>query len=128
MVRPWGLRHSCSEHVGEGTEDGVTPEELTNLLASPSVAYTGANDALLTKIWTQKWLSFGFIQSIQNWAEVRRTNTPSLTFLPDPSTPNAELPPTRLLYPSSEVTYNAANYARVASDDVATGKIFWDVE
>lgn len=114
--------------LGGGTEEEITPEELTNLLASPSVAYAGTNDELLAKIWTQKWLSFGFIQSIQSWAEVRRTNTPSLTFLPDPSTPDAELPPSRLLYPSSEITYNAANYDRVASNDVATGRIFWDVE
>ncbi len=114
--------------LGGGTEEEVTPEELANLLASPSVTYAGTNDELLAKIWTQKWLSFGFIQSIQSWAEVRRTNTPSLTFLPDLSTPNAEIPPTRLLYPSSEITYNAVNYARVASNDVANGRIFWDVE
>ena len=114
--------------LGGGTEAEVTAEELTNLLASPSVVYTGTNDELLAKIWTQKWLSFGFMQSIQNWAEVRRTNTPSLTFIPDTSTPDSELPPSRLLYPNSEITYNAANYARVASDDIATGKIFWDVQ
>jgi hypothetical protein len=114
--------------LGNGTEEDVTAEEMNNLLTSPSVAYTGTNEELLEKIWTQKWLSFGFMQSTQSWAEVRRTDTPSLTFLPDPSTPDSELPPSRLLYPSSEITYNAANYEEVASDDTATGKIFWDVK
>lgn len=105
----------------------VTDTEITNLLVNATVAYVGTPDQLLAKIWTQKWLSFGFIQSIQGWAELRRTKYPVLTFIAD-NTPGSELPPSRLLYPSTEKVYNADNYAKVASADVATGKVFWDVK
>jgi hypothetical protein len=113
--------------LGGGTEDALQQSELDDLLASPSVAYTGTTDELLAKIWTQKWLDFGFMQSVQGWAELRRTNTPALDFLPDNSTPEASLPPTRLLYPSSEKTYNALNYADVAAEDKVDVKLFWDI-
>lgn len=108
------------------TEVNVTDTEISDLLATTLVNFSGTSDEKLAKIWTQKWLSFGFIQSIQSWAELRRTKYPVLTFIPD-NTPGSELPPSRLLYPSNEKTYNT-NYAKVASNDIATGKIFWDVK
>lgn len=104
----------------------LDPDEITDLLATEQVEYTGTSDEKLARIWLQKWLSFGFMQSIQSWAEVRRTKYPELTFNPD-GIPGAELPPTRLLYPSDEKTYNAENYAKVASKDNTTTPIFWDV-
>lgn len=114
--------------LGDGHEDALQQTELDDLLASASVTYSGTEAELLGKIWTQKWLSFGFMQSIQGWAELRRTNTPALDFLPDTSTPDAELPPMRLLYPSTEKTYNATNYADVAAKDKTTVGLFWDTE
>lgn len=108
-------------------EPAVTAIEITNLLASAPVAYTGTKTEKLAKIWIQKWVSFGFLQSIQGWAELRRTNYPMLTFVPD-NTPGSELPPTRLLYPGSEKTYNAANYSKVEAKDNSTTRIFWDVQ
>src|SRR5690606_3225110 len=113
--------------LGGGDEEDVTQEEMDELLSAPTVVYTGPSEENLETIWTQKWLSFGFMQSIQNWAEVRRTNSPDLNFATDTSTPDWNLPSSRLLYPSSEKTFNAENYATVAAEDVATGKIFWDV-
>jgi len=113
--------------LGGGAEDPLTQEELESLLANPLVAYAGTPNELLSKIWTQKWLHFGFMQSIQGWAELRRTKVPALTFVPDLGTPDAQLPPSRLIYPSSEKTYNSVNYAAVAEKDTPIGKIFWDV-
>jgi hypothetical protein len=108
-------------------EPAVTETEISNLLASAPVAYTGTRAEKLARIWTQKWVSFGFIQSIQSWTELRRTKYPVLSFTPD-NTPGSELPPTRLLYPGSEKTYNAANYSKVEAKDNATTRIFWDVQ
>lgn len=108
-------------------EAAVTTEEISDLLSAPGVAYTGSENELLAKIWTQKWLSLGFIQSIENWAEVRRTKMPALTFVPD-NTPGAALPPSRLVYPDSEKSYNQSNYAKVAANDKTDVKIFWDVK
>jgi hypothetical protein len=113
--------------LGAGTESAVTGAELAALIAEPSVAYAGTTEEKLVKIWTQKWLSFGFMQSVQSWSDLRRTNYPVLTFSPDNSTQGYELPSTRLVYPPNEKTYNAENYSAVAGSDVSTGKIFWDV-
>ncbi|KAA3439780.1 SusD/RagB family nutrient-binding outer membrane lipoprotein [Rufibacter hautae] len=107
-------------------EAAPTAEEMTAFLANPAVAYTGTQDEKLAKIWTQKWVNFGFLQSVQSWAEYRRTGYPMLTFIPATQA-GYETPPNRLLYPSSENAYNSANYQAVKAQDVRTGKIFWDV-
>ncbi|AYB32991.1 SusD/RagB family nutrient-binding outer membrane lipoprotein [Chryseolinea soli] len=112
---------------GVPAEDALTPTEVSDLLASATVAYTGTTDEKLAKIWTQKWVDFGFMQSIQGWSEVRRTKYPQLTFVPDTGTPGSVNPPSRLLYPDSEKVYNATNYESVQSKDTRDTKIFWDV-
>jgi hypothetical protein len=112
---------------GASAEDAVTSDELAALLNSPEVLYAGTTAEKLERIWTQKWLHFGFMQSIESWAEVRRTNYPQLTFVPDNSTPGSVVPPARLVYPTTEKTYNPANYATVEAEDTPETKIFWDV-
>jgi hypothetical protein len=112
---------------GVEAEPAVTPTEISDLLNSATVTYAGTTDEKLQKIWTQKWVSFGFMQSIQSWAEVRRTNYPQLTFVPDNGTAGSEMPPARLLYPDSEKVYNAENYQEVQASDTRDTKIFWDI-
>ena len=80
----------------------------------------------LARIATQKWINYSVLQPMEAWAEVRRLKLPSLVFLPDAGTQN--LPPTRWLYPTSELTYNGANYQAVQSKDNLKTKIFWDVK
>ncbi|BAV08793.1 SusD/RagB family nutrient-binding outer membrane lipoprotein [Filimonas lacunae] len=90
------------------------------------VAYTGSSANKLSEIWTQKWLHFGFLQSIQAWAEYRRTGYPQLTF-PTATLAGYTTPPTRLVYTSTEKAYNAENYEVVQPKDLRTNKVFWDV-
>jgi hypothetical protein len=99
---------------------------ISNFLQSDQIKYTGTTNALLAKIWVQKWVHFGFLQSVQAWAECRRTKQPVLQFYPS-TLPGYEVPPSRLIYPSSETSYNT-NYASVKDKDVRTGKLFWDVK
>jgi hypothetical protein len=113
---------------GADPEPAVTPLEMTTLLSSPTVTYAGTKDQKLAKIGTQKWLSLGFMQSVEAWTELRRTNYPVLTFVPDPSTPEAVMPPSRLVYPGTEKVYNAINFEAVSPSDFPTTKIFWDVQ
>lgn len=113
---------------GTSGEDTPTAGEITTFKTSPTVAYTGTSAEKLGKIWTQKWVNLGFMQSIEAWSEVRRTGYPALSFVPDNSTAGSEMPPVRLLYPGTEKVYNAANYAEVASKDNATTPVFWDVK
>ncbi|WP_205508991.1 SusD/RagB family nutrient-binding outer membrane lipoprotein [Longitalea arenae] len=98
---------------------------IDTFLQKDQIRYTGTVNEKLEKIWTQKWLHFGFLQSVESWAECRRTNYPVLQFYPS-TLPGYELPPSRLVYPSSETSYNA-NYASVKEKDLRNARIFWDV-
>jgi len=99
---------------------------IDTFLQNDQMKYTGTSTEKLAKIWIQKWVHFGFLQSIQSWSEYRRTKYPALQFYPS-TLPGYELPPTRLVYPASETAYNT-NYASVKARDLRTAKIFWDTK
>lgn len=96
---------------------------INTFLHQSKIDYDAVPQERLSRIATQKWIHFGFLQSVQSWAEVRRTGFPVLDFYPL-TFPGAEQPPTRLLYPPSETSYNP-HYADVKDKDLRTGKIFW---
>ena len=97
---------------------------VDNFVTASNIAYTGTAANKLRLIGTQKWLHYGVLQSQHGWAEMRRTGIPALTFVPA-TLANYTLPPNRLLYPSVEVTNNAANYQAVKAKDTRTTKVFW---
>lgn len=111
--------------TGRKTEATPSASVVDAFVNNSTASYTGTSAQKLSKIYTQKWVHFGFLQSIQAWSEYRRTNTPSLTF-PVQTLAGYETPPTRLIYPSKEKTYNP-NYEAVRAKDTRTTKIFWDV-
>ncbi|HEY4784571.1 MAG TPA: SusD/RagB family nutrient-binding outer membrane lipoprotein, partial [Bacteroidales bacterium] len=96
-------------------------------IAGAGIAYTGTSAEKLQKIGIQKWINYFILQAGQAWAEIRRTGYPVLTFANDPSFTSALQPPKRLLYPTTEKTYNATNYAKVSSKDTRDAKVFWEV-
>jgi len=91
---------------------GVTdPTVINAYLADPRVAYTpGATG--LTQIAYQKWVSL-FMQGMEAWTEVRRTQVPAL--IPGPravfGAGVAKKIPERLPYDDQEGVLNAANVA-----------------
>jgi hypothetical protein len=99
--------------------------EIQAFMQNDSIRYEGSSEHKLQLIWTQKWVHFGFLQSVQSWSELRRTGYPQLSF-PASSLPGYELPPNRLTYPASEANYNP-NYALVKDRDRRDGKIFWQI-
>lgn len=128
-----GVKQSIQFYIGvnNNSDYGGTKETMPSdatiatYLLNPIVAY-GTNN--LAKIATQKWIDFGVLQASQAWAEWRRTKYPSLTFPTDASSVLSPNPPNRLLYPGTEASLNATNYATVKSSDVITTKVFWDVK
>lgn len=90
-----------------------------------TATYTGASTDKLTKIYTQKWVHFGVLQSTEAWSEYRRTGFPVLTFPTNGKQVGYETPPTRLVYPAKEKTLNSANYQAVQAKDTRKTKIFW---
>ncbi|MDI9864359.1 SusD/RagB family nutrient-binding outer membrane lipoprotein [Flectobacillus sp. DC10W] len=99
---------------------------VNDFLANSTIKYAGSSAQKLALIWTQKWVQFGFMQSVQAWSELRRTKYPQLTFVAD-NTSGFALPPNRLTYPGRERTFNP-NYSAVSSKDTRDAKIFWDVK
>jgi hypothetical protein len=112
---------------GFSREALISPEEseIEAFLTSSDYAYTGSSEEKLAKIYTQKWVDYFILQAGQAWAEIRRTGYPALTFAEDPS--YGYLPPVRLLYPDTEKSNNANNYAAVSGQDTRSTKVFWDV-
>lgn len=102
-----------------------TTAEVDAFLARTGVSYTGTQQERLAKLYTQKWVHFGYLQSIQAWAEYRRTNYPQLTFV-NSTLSGFQTPPSRLLYPTIETQYNTS-YEAVKAKDTRDAKIFWDV-
>jgi hypothetical protein len=101
--------------------------EVTTFVTASPIAYAGSKDDKLALTWTQKWVHFGFLQSVQAWSEYRRTDYPQLTF-PAAALSGFQTPPVRLIYPSIETSYNASNYQAVQAKDTRTTRIFWDVK
>ena len=106
-----------------------TATEINNYLASAGVKFDVAatKDNLLKLIATQKWIHYSVMQPIESWAETRRLNVLNFNFWVD-ANGSQKTPPSRLIYPSSEQTYNTANYAAVSAKDTHATKIFWDVK
>ncbi|WP_432329044.1 SusD/RagB family nutrient-binding outer membrane lipoprotein [Mucilaginibacter sp. P25] len=113
--------------LGTGSKPTLNAADISTLLSSASVSYTGTQTQKLAKIWTQKWAHFGFMQGTQAWSEYRRTKYPVLNFPTTGKLSNYTTPPTRLVYPSIETGFNS-HYNDVKAKDTRTTKIFWDVK
>ncbi|WP_109694103.1 SusD/RagB family nutrient-binding outer membrane lipoprotein [Chitinophaga deserti] len=79
----------------------------------------------LKAIATQKWISMYLINSLEAWNEYRRTGYPNIPASLESIKPGQL--PSRLLYPQTEESYNAANLVKQGKIDQFTSKIFWDV-
>lgn len=90
------------------------------------IANIGWGQNNLQLIATQKWVHSNIIQPLESWAEIRRLDYPSFVFRTEPSDIQQVLP-VKWGLPSSEQTYNSANYQVVAGQDNVNTKLFWDV-
>lgn len=122
----YGLRSLSNDNVA-GPLTPFTEAEITAYLNSPGVSWSLAASAAekLKLIATQKWIHFSIVQPLESWAEIRRLDAPVFNFEVDNANAQKQ-PPYRWIYPSTEQTYNTANYEAVRSKDNLTTKIFWD--
>ena len=127
----YGINQSKIDKTGYTATALTTPSAaaISTYYNSANISYSAATSTAqrLALIGTQNWINFFILQAGQAWAEIRRTGYPALTFATAPNAAGATLPPTRLLYPSSEQLYNAANYSAVSAKDTRSTKVFWDV-
>jgi hypothetical protein len=103
----------------------------TNDLVIYDLATTTATR--LEAIITQKYIAMNMITSDESWNEYRRTGYPvtvpggaaqfDIASKFSTITSRADRLPTRLMYPSTEQSYNASNYVNI---DYTSDLIFWD--
>ena len=108
---------SCDEY-------GISAADITTYLANPEVAWS--ND--VNQIYTQKWIAL-FHQSWEAWAEMRRTDIPTLGPAANSNYSGHNRPPFRFPYPESEVTLNTNNIPSTVNqvDNYWGYKVWWDV-
>jgi hypothetical protein len=134
-----GIRQSIEYYYAirslsaEPVSGPVTPPNATEVnayIASPDVNWDLALTTTdkLKLIATQKWLHYSVVQPHESWAELRRLDNPFLLFEIDGASTITPNPPVRWFYPSSEITYNKANYESVRDKDKLNTRIFWDVK
>jgi SusD/RagB-like outer membrane lipoprotein len=109
--------------------DPLDPADVDAYLSSPAVSWDAAAtaEAKLKLISTEKWIHYNVIQPLESWAEIRRLDNLDFEFETDNSS-GQQQPPARWIYPGSELTYNAENYAAVSGSDNLNTKLFWDVQ
>jgi hypothetical protein len=104
---------------------GLTEAQATTYFSQPinNVSYTTSSNKL-TAILTQKWAALNGLENLEAYSEYRRTGVPNLPTSVDPSAIGHNLP-TRILYPTSELSTNAANLGKEGTINPLTSKIFW---
>jgi tetratricopeptide (TPR) repeat protein len=112
-----------------GALDPLEPSEVSDYISTPAVDWTQAPtaDEKLRLINTEKWIHFNVIQPLESWAEIRRLDKLEFNFETDNSSSQPQ-PPSRWIYPGSELTYNSQNYQAVSTNDNLNAKLFWDVQ
>lgn len=112
---------------GVKTEAMPSADVIDAFVNTSTATYSGATQAKLASIYTQKWVHYGILQSTEAWSEYRRTGYPLLQFVTTGKLSGFDVPPNRLIYPAGEKNYNGKNYAAVQAKDTRLTKIFWDV-
>ncbi len=97
---------------------GVADANATTYLAQQNVAAT-EGDITLQRIMEQKYISM--YTQFESWADIRRTNFPSLTPVSGSQIPR------RFPYPQSERIYNGENLAKVNNGVTIYSHVWWDV-
>jgi hypothetical protein len=123
-----------------GLTDGAADTYISNNTGYPDVDYfapsivAGQPGGGLFTILQQKWFAMNNINELEIWTDWRRTDV--IYGLPgtyDPGPPVSVDPgaassiPKRLLYPTNEYSYNAANVAAEGNINYFTDRIFWDL-
>jgi len=105
-------------------ENGITPEQIATYLQSAPVAWNVGETSNLEKIRMQNWICL-YKQSVEAWAEVRRTDVPKLVNVSNDYAANHNRPPFKMAYPANEIAHNESFPTNVVEVDIFYGKQLW---
>ncbi len=139
-ARNFDVSGSAESHYNAGIRAsmrywGVPQAEINAYLAQPDVNYTSALAAAdggwREVIGLQEWIAF-YNRGWEAWTTFRRLDYPQLQAPAAEFNPEFDVVPTRYTYPETEAVLNRENYQSVANEieggDVATSRVFWDVD
>jgi len=108
-------------------ENDITESEIMTYMAEPEVMWDGGTTTNLEKIRLQNWLAL-FKQSVEAWAEVRRTDVPLITNVSeDYALLDHNRPPFRMSYPANESAHNTEFPFDINVEDIFYGtQMWWD--
>lgn len=108
-------------------ENEVDEADITAYLAETDVAWDTGTRSNLEKIQLQNWFAL-FKQSVEAWAEVRRTDVPLLDKVSaDYASLGHNRPPFRMSYPANERNHNANFPSDIDEVDIFYGtQVWWD--
>lgn len=92
--------------------------------ANDNVNFSTSANKIKTII-LQKWAALNTYDPLESWSDWRRLGIPSdlpISIYPGTTAPHI---PYRLLYPTSEFSFNTANVNKQGTIDAITSKIFW---
>jgi hypothetical protein len=105
-------------------ENGIEEGEILAYLESTEVAWDSGASSNLEKIRLQNWLSL-YKQSVEAWAEVRRTDVPKLENVSNDYAMSHNRPPFKMAYPANEIANNENFPTNVVEVDIFYGKQLW---
>lgn len=107
-------------------ENEISASAISTFMMESSVAWDGGTTTNLEKIALQKWVSL-FKQSVEAWAEARRTDVPLMTGISANYAGSHNRPPFRMAYPDEEKTLNPNFPLDVTEKDIFWGtQLWWD--
>jgi len=108
------------------SENGIAAAAITTYLAQPGVAWGAVAADNLKKIYLQKWLCL-YKQSVEAWAESRRTDVPLMTNISKNYSSTHTRPPFRMAYADEEKSLNKNFPTTVVETDIFWGtQMWWD--
>ncbi|MBN2891953.1 MAG: SusD/RagB family nutrient-binding outer membrane lipoprotein [Bacteroidales bacterium] len=116
---------TAQDYYAEGIAASMSANGVTDYSMMSGLLLSANTNNALEQIGVQNWLGL-YCQGMEAWAEQRRTGYPVLTPAIDGAVDEI---PSRLIYPASEQSLNAANYQEAVSRqgaDLLTTKIWWN--
>lgn len=107
-------------------DNGIAQADIDTYLQKAGVAWDSGSSSNLEKIRLQNWIAL-FKQSVEAWAENRRTDVPSLVNVSNDYAANHNRQPFRMSYPATEIASNESYPNSVNQVDIFYGdQIWWD--
>ena len=104
---------------------GAADDYINANASNPNVALTGSTSQQVQTVVTQEWVAYSGFDPLASWNNYRRLGIPTSLPVSQFAGSVATHIPYRLLYPTSEYSYNSTNVNAQGPINNMTSTIFW---